>query len=197
MKYAIVRMCNNVIAHKREELELLGADIKKLYLRTPFPRITYSEVIQFLQARGVGKKWGEDIKRVDEIMIGNHYEQPVFITHYPSAIKFFNLKEDPNSPEVVLSSDLIFPEHGEVNSTAEREDSYEKLSQKIEKIEHKMINWGGATSDYAWYLDLRKNRHVAHGGFGIGFDRLVKWICDFDSILYATEFPRNRVHFLP
>lgn len=173
------------------ELSALERDISKLEnIVAPFPRITYDDAIKLLQEKGHEIKWGEDFGAPDETAIADHFEKPVFITHYPTEIKSFYMKPDPNRPEVVLCADLIAPEgYGEIIGGSQRIDDPNLLSERFE--EHKL-----SKETYQWYLDLRKYGTVPHSGFGLGLERTVAWISGTDHVRETIPFPRllNRLY---
>jgi asparaginyl-tRNA synthetase len=180
-----------VLKNCRLELSALERDISKLEnIVAPFPRITYDDAIKLLQEKGHEIKWGEDFGAPDETAIADHFEKPVFITHYPTEIKSFYMKPDPNRPEVVLCADLIAPEgYGEIIGGSQRIDDPKLLSERFE--EHKL-----SKETYQWYLDLRKYGTVPHSGFGLGLERTVAWITGTDHVRETIPFPRllNRLY---
>lgn len=180
-----------VLKNCRMELETLERDISKLEnVVAPFPRITYDDAIKFLQEKGHEIKWGEDFGAPDETAIAEHYDKPVFITHYPTEIKSFYMKPDPNRADVVLCADLIAPEgYGEIIGGSQRIDDPQLLSERFE--EHKL-----SREAYKWYLDLRKYGTVPHSGFGLGLERTVAWITGTDHVRETIPFPRllNRLY---
>lgn len=205
----IYKLCLDVVLWRKDELEILGANIEKLVnLTIPFKRITYTEAIRILNEKGFPISWGEDLKGEHERALGEDVGQPFFVSHYPSAIKFFNMKDDPGNLRSVLSSDLLVPRFGEIIGASERENNYDKLVIKLERFgqEEKrardLYKLGITDPDklkeiYKWYLDLRKSNDVPHAGFGLGFERLVQWLCDLDSIVESTEYPRNKEYITP
>ncbi len=180
-----------VIERCRTELESLGRDIEALKKITPpFPRLTYDQAIDLLAEHrdelgdaGV-PAWGDDLGAPHETLLSNLHEKPVFITHYPSAIKAFYMQPDPDRPEVALCSDLLAPEgYGEISGGSERIHDVDLLESRIR--EH-----GLNVEDYQWYLDLRRYGSVPHSGFGIGIERLVTWISGIRHIRETIPFPR-------
>ena len=142
-----------------------------------------------LQADGRDVKWGDDFGAPDEQCISEQFEQPVFIMNYPTSIKPFYMKADPERDDVYLCADMLAPEgYGEIIGGSERETDYEVLKSRIEKA-------GLDLDEYEWYLDLRKYGSVPHSGFGLGFERAVTWICKLDHLREAIPFPRmiNRI----
>jgi asparaginyl-tRNA synthetase len=151
---------------------------------------------------------GDDLKSEYEKALGKKMGQPFFVSHYPAAIKFFNMKNDPKDSSLVLSSDLLLPGYGEVMGASEREDDYEKLVEKLKRfgkdekriqdMQNVGINGGDELIEiYKWYLELRKTHQVPHSGFGLGFERLVQWICGLDSIIETTEYPKTKAYLSP
>lgn len=119
----------------------------------------------------------------------NTFDQPLFVTNFPLAIKAFYMPEDPDHPGTAKCSDLLAPEgFGEVIGGSEREGNYEKLKQKI-------IDRGYDLEEYARYLDIRKYGGVTTSGFGFGLERLVRWMCGLHHIRETIPFPRyhNRI----
>lgn len=182
----------SVLQNCRKELELLGRDISKLEnVKPPFPRITYDEAIKFLQENGFEVNWGDDFGAPHETAIAEHFDKPVFITHYPTSLKAFYMKPDPNRPEVVLCADLIAPEgYGEIIGGSQRIDDPELMEQRFK--EHHLD-----PETYAWYLDLRKYGSVPHSGFGLGLERTVAWICGLDHVRETIPFPRMLYRLYP
>jgi len=205
----LYKLCKDIVLWRKAELDELGANIEKLMnLKIPLERITYTEAIRMLKKKGSPISWGEDLKGQHERILGESIGQPFFVTHYPGHIKFFNMKDDPADPRLVLASDLLVPGYGEIIGASEREDSYEKLAKKLERfgqdekriqdmIKLGITDFQELMENYKWYLDLRKFNGVPHSGFGLGFERLVQWVCDFSSIIESTEFPKNKDHLGP
>lgn len=182
----------SVLKNCKLELETLGRDVSKLEkVKTPFPRITYDEAIALLKEKGFDAiEWGEDFGAPHETAIAESFDKPVFITHYPTKIKAFYMKPDPNRPEVVLCADLIAPEgYGEIIGGSQRIDDLELMKQRYE--EH------GLTGEaYQWYLELCKYGSVPHSGFGLGLERTVSWISGVEHVRETIPFPRllNRLY---
>lgn len=174
------------------ELKILGRDTTKLEkVQAPFPRITYDDAIKFLHEQGFDDiKWGDDFGSPHETVIANSFDKPVFITHYPKAIKPFYMQPDPTRDDVVLCADLIAPEgYGEIIGGSERIHDYDLLKQELER--HQL-----SLETYSWYLDLRKYGSVPHSGFGLGLERTVAWIAGCEHVRETIPFPRllNRLY---
>ena len=188
----VSHIVQSVLENCRPELETLGRDTSKLEkCVAPFPRITYDEAIKFLQEQGYDIPWGEDFGAPHETAIAEKYETPVFITHYPTNIKAFYMKPDPNRPEVVLCADMIAPEgYGEIIGGSQRIDDPALMEERFK--EHEL-----SPEAYQWYMDLRKYGTVPHSGFGLGLERTVAWICGLDHVRETIPFPRLLYRLYP
>lgn len=179
-------MVKQVLENNEYELKILGRDPEKLRPTTEgnFVRLPYDDAIKMLQDAGRDIKWGDDFGAPDEGYISEQYDRPVFIVNYPTSIKPFYMKKNPDNPKEYLCADVIAPEgYGEIFGGSEREGNYEVLKQQIEDA-------GLNLEDYQWYLDLRKFGGVPHSGFGMGFERTIAWVCHLDHIREAIPFPR-------
>lgn len=188
----VSHIVQTVLANCQAELETLERDTSKLEkIKGSFPRITYDEAVDYLQKNGHEFEWGEDFGAPHETAIAAQYETPVFITHWPTEIKAFYMKPDPNRPEVVLCADMIAPEgYGEIIGGSQRIDDPELMEQRFK--EHEL-----SQEAYQWYLDLRKYGTVPHSGFGLGLERTVAWICGLDHVRETIPFPRLLYRLYP
>ena len=182
----------SVLKNCQRELKTLERDTTKLQNVTgSFPRITYDDAIKLLQEKGSEIKWGDDFGAPDETLIADHFDKPVFITHYPTEIKAFYMKPHPERPEVVLCADMIAPEgYGEIIGGSQRIDDPELLEKRF--AEHEL-----SEEAYRWYLDLRKYGTVPHSGFGLGLERTIAWICGLDHVRETIPFPRMLYRLYP
>ena len=190
----IVQRC---LEKRRPELETIGRDIGKLEKVTaPFPRITYDEAVKMLQeghAKGELEakfEWGGDFGSPDETYLSAKFEKPVMVHRYPTKIKAFYMEPDPQRSELALCVDVLAPEgYGEIIGGSQRIGSYEQLLKRIH--EH-----GLPEEAFKWYLDLRKYGGVPHGGFGMGIERAVAWICGLEHVRETIPFARtlNRIY---
>lgn len=179
-------MIKQVLDKNEYELKILGRDPEKLRPTTEgnFVRLPYDDAVKMLQDAGRDFKWGDDFGAPDEGYISEQYDRPVFIVNYPTSIKPFYMKKNPDNPKEYLCADVIAPEgYGEIFGGSEREGNYEVLKQQI-------LDAGLNLEDYQWYLDLRKFGGVPHSGFGMGFERTIAWVCHLDHIREAIPFPR-------
>ncbi len=191
----ITSMVGEVLQTREEDLELLGADMERLReVRPPFKRITYTEAVELLAETGV--KWGDDLKNAHEKRLTGYFgNRPLFVTHYPKSIKFFNMKENSSNADTVDSADLLLPFSGEAVGAAEREYEHEKLTSRL--LESTMFRLlqekGGTLSDFSWYLDFYKeSRGVRHSGCGIGMNRVTQFVIGASDIRGTTTWPMNR-----
>jgi len=140
-------------------------------------------------------KWGDDLKSRHEKMLVEMYgNQPLFITHFPKELKFFNMKENDERSDIVNSTDLILPGSGEAVGAAEREYRHEKLKERLENSEmlRNLVKRGGSIKDFEWYLDCVKlNGIKLHSGCGIGLNRVTQFILGTNDIRASTTFPLN------
>ena len=178
-------MLQRTIERRRPELAALERDVSKLEkVKKPFPRLTYEEALAVLRKNGRGLNFGDDFGAEDETILGNSFEQPVMVHRYPSSIKAFYMKQDPECPELALCVDVLAPEgYGEIVGGGQREDDYEKLKARI-------ASHGLPEEAFAWYLDLRRYGSVPHAGFGLGLERVVAWVCGLSHVRETTPFPR-------
>jgi asparaginyl-tRNA synthetase len=190
----IVKRC---LERRRGDLQIIGRDVSKLEkVEAPFPRITYDDAVKMLQeahAKGALEnkfEWGGDLGSPDETYISSQFEKPVMVHRYPAKVKAFYMEPDPQRPDLALCVDVLAPEgHGEIIGGSQRMASYDLLVQRIH--EH-----GLPEEAFKWYLDLRKFGSVPHGGFGMGIERVVGWICGLEHVRETIPFPRmlNRLY---
>jgi asparaginyl-tRNA synthetase len=187
----LTHICQETAKNCRKELEELGADVNKLTSVTvPFPRMTYAEAVERLNAKGCNLKWGDDLGYEDEKLLADEVGKPFFIYDYPTAIKAFYCKTYRDHPEIAMSTDILVPKIGEISTGGAREDDKDILIQRIKDM-------GLKPEDYEWYLDLRRYGTVPHAGFGMGIERLLTWMLDLENVIDAIPFPRTTRRFYP
>ncbi len=183
-----------VLKKNKKELEILGRDIKKLMpsLKKKFPRITYDKALEILKKRKKMKiPWGKDLRTIEEDKLTELYDAPIIVSNYPKKVKAFYMKEVPGNPKVVLGFDILAPEGcGELVGGSQREESIEKLKKNLR-------GQGEDPKKYEFYFDTRRYGSVPHGGYGLGVERLIMWICGLDSIKDAIAFPRTMTRWKP
>ncbi len=178
----IVQRC---LERRKPELAELERDTSRLEtVIAPFPRLSYTQAVERLQAKGSSIQWGTDLGAEDETLLAADFDRPIFVHDYPKEAKAFYMKENPADPRTVLCDDCLAPEgYGEIIGGSQREDDYGRLEQRIR-------DEGLSVDAYRWYLDLRKYGTFEHSGFGLGLERVVAWICGLPHIREAIAFPR-------
>jgi asparaginyl-tRNA synthetase len=136
-------------------------------------------------------EWGKDLRKVEEDELMKNFATFVIVTHYPKVVKAFYMREAPGNPDVVHGCDFLAPEgYGEIIGGSEREPDLEKIKQRL-------VEQGEDPNDYEFYLDTRKYGSVPHGGFGMGVERLLAWICGAETIKEVIPFPRTMRRVTP
>jgi asparaginyl-tRNA synthetase len=188
----VVEVVGRVLERRARELKALERDTTTLAsLSRPFARITYDDAVKVLKEKGLPFEWGGDFGSPDETALSEHFKGPVCVTGYPSEIKAFYFKPQEGRPEVSLSVDVLAPEgYGEIIGGGQRIDDYDLLLRRIE--EHKLPK-----EAFEWYLDLRRYGSVPHGGFGMGIERVVSWICGLEHLREAIPYPRMLYRLYP
>lgn len=208
-------MISSVTENCREELDYLGVEQDWLeWLRPPYKTMTYAEAVERLAHLGV--EWGDDLKAEHEAaLVKQNGEKPLFVTHYPAHIKFFNMKTNRDDPRVVNSMDLLMPYSGESVGAAEREDDAKILEKRLSESE--MINLlvqrmldteqgyenmtkgrvkEEAMKRFDWYMQLVAKYPIQHSGCGIGGNRVTQALLKTNDIRAATAYPVNRISIL-
>jgi asparaginyl-tRNA synthetase len=190
-------MVQRCVERRRADLQAIGRDISRLEkIVPPFPRISYDDAVKNLQeghAKGALEakfEWGGDLGSPDETYLSAQFDKPVMVHRYPAKVKAFYMEPDPQRPELALCVDVLAPEgYGEIIGGSQRMASHELLLQRIH--EH-----GLPEEAFKWYLDLRKYGSVPHGGFGMGIERAVAWICGLEHVRETIPFARmlNRLY---
>jgi Aspartyl/asparaginyl-tRNA synthetases len=188
-------MIEEVVKNCTKDLQTLGINKDRLTSITPpFKKITYNEAVDILQEFGV--RWGDDLKsQHEQFLVERFGSRPLFVTHFPKSIKFFNMKENDLDPRIVDSADLLLPYSGEAVGAAEREYKYENLLLRLS--ESSMLNMlkqrGGSIDDFQWYLDYYKEfGGCPHSGCGIGLNRITQFIIGSKDIRECTVWPMNK-----
>lgn len=183
-----------VLEKNKAELEILERDLKKLEptIKKSFPRITYDDALKILKNKAKIKiLWGKDLRTIEEDELSKLYDTPIIITNYPKEVKAFYMKETERNSKVVNGCDFIAPEgYGEIIGGSEREADPEKIKKRL-------IEMGEKPEQYSFYLDTRKYGSVPHGGFGMGVERVISWICGLETIKDAIPFPRTMSRVSP
>ncbi len=188
----LIFVVGRVLDNKREELKTLERDVTKLEaVQPPFPRLSYDEAVKTLQQNGSDIQWGSDFGGTDETILTKQFERPIMVDRFPTAIKAFYMAPDPERPEVALGVDVLAPEgYGEIIGGGQRIHDHALLMQRI--ADHQL-----PPEAFDWYSDLRKFGSVPHGGFGMGIERCVAWICGLEHIRETIAFPRMLYRLRP
>ncbi len=188
----IVYIIKRILKEGEKELKEIGRDTSVLEkIDHPFPRITYDEAIEILKKKGFEIEWGDDFGGDEETAISEEFDRPVFVHHYPSEMKAFYMKPDPENDRLSLSADLLAPEgYGEIIGGGERIDDYDLLYKR-------MVEEGLPIEDYKWYLDLRKYGSCPHSGYGLGIERTLAWIAKLPHVRETIPFPRLLYRIYP
>jgi asparaginyl-tRNA synthetase len=181
-----------VLENREKELIILERDVEFLKnIKGPFPRISYTEAVDILKKKGHDIEWGGDFGAPDETVLTEMFTTPVFVHRFPAKIKAFYMKNDEENPELALGVDMLAPEgYGEIVGGGIREEDPEILKKKIK--EHNL-----PLESFQWFLDLREYGTVPHGGFGMGIERTVSWICGINHVREAIPFPRTIYRLVP
>jgi len=174
-----------VLDQRAAELKLLERDTSKLEgVKTPFPRMTYDDAAKVLIDKGLPFQYGTDLGGTDETVLSQQFDAPLCVTHYPAAVKAFYMKSDPLQMDKALCVDVLAPEgYGEIIGGGQRLDDLDLLVQRIK--DHELPQ-----EAFEWYLDLRRYGTVPHGGFGMGIERVVTWICGLEHLRETIPYPR-------
>jgi len=188
----VVSVVGRVLEKRRRELSIIERDVSKLEaVQKPFPRISYDDAVKRLQAKGLPIQWGGDFGGPDETTLSEEYDRPVLVHRYPAAIKAFYMKPDPERADLALGVDMLAPEgYGEIIGGGERLADLDLLLQRIK--EHNLPQ-----EAFEWYLDLRRYGTVPHGGFGMGIERVVSWICKLEHVRETIPYPRMLYRLYP
>ena len=188
----ITHIVSRVLENRQEDLKVLERNTKSLEtIKKPFPRISYSELCDSFEKWGHKFKRGADLGAPEETIIGEKFDRPIMVHRFPMAVKAFYMKTDPADHNFALCVDVIAPEgYGEIIGGGQREDNLGHLTKKIN--EQKL-----PISSFEWYLDLRRYGSVPHGGFGLGVERTVSWLCGSEHIRECIPFPRMLYKIYP
>ncbi len=157
-------------------------------INSDFARITYTDAVKELEKHNdkfeYKVSWGVDLQTEHErFLCENIFKKPVFVTDYPSEIKAFYMKQNPDG-KTVAAADLLAPGIGEIIGGSQREENYDKLLSKMQELNMPIEN-------YNWYLDLRKYGSCIHSGFGLGFERAIMYLTGMQNIRDVIPFPRT------
>jgi asparaginyl-tRNA synthetase len=185
----VTHVARSLVKRDADILKALEVDTNTLsIIKPPFKKITYEKAIEKLTAMGSEKKWGDDFGVEDEKLLTIDEDKPIFIYNWPKEIKAFYMPVNKDN-RTVACADMLAPKgHGEIIGGSERIWKEDELIQRMKEANLNINN-------YQWYIDLRKYGSVPHAGFGMGVERLIKWMLNLEHIRDAIPFPRmiNRV----
>ena len=194
----VKHIINSVMKKLPEEMNFFNQFIDKGLIdrlnnivNKDFARVTYTEAVEILQKSGkqfdYPVEWGDDLQTEHERYLSEEvYHGPVFVTDYPAAIKSFYMRLN-DDKKTVAACDLLVPGVGELIGGSQREEREELL---LELMEQKGI----VAEDYQWYTDLRRFGGCKHGGFGLGFERMVMYMTGMKNIRDVIPYPRTVNH---
>ncbi len=183
-----------VLAERMDDLKFFEERVQKgviarleKFLEVAFERMTYTDAIAVLQRSGkkfdYAPQWGIDLQTEHErFLCEEHVGRPVVVMNYPEAIKAFYMRSNDDG-KTVAAMDILAPGIGEIIGGSQREERLDVLDARMKKM-------GLVPEHYWWYRDLRKYGSVPHAGFGLGFERLLVYICGLSNIRDAIPYPR-------
>ena len=174
-----------------ERVEKTALSRLQTLVETPFERIDYTEAVSILQKSGRAfeypAEWGHDLQTEHERFLSEeHIGRPVVVMNYPEKIKAFYMRLNDDG-RTVAAMDVLAPGIGEIIGGSQREERLDVLDRRI-------VQFGLDPAHYGWYRDLRRYGSVPHAGFGLGFERLVTYVCGLSNIRDAIPYPRTPGH---
>ena len=156
-------------------------------INTPFEHMTYTEAIKYLEKHNqefeFPVEWGSDIASEHERYLTEVIaKRPVIVTDYPKEIKSFYMKQNDDG-KTVRGMDILAPRLGEIIGGSERESDYDKLKARMDELKMDDTN-------YWWYMNLRRFGSAPHAGFGLGFERAVRYVTGVENIRDVIPYPR-------
>ncbi len=179
----VCAMIHHAAKEVPKDLVALGRNPEDLLkIQAPFDRMTYDEALEYINSHGGNLQWGADLGTHDERILTEDRTTPVHVTNYPREAKAFYMKTlDQRTAEC---NDLLAPEgYGEIIGSSQREDVIDHIVENLQRD-------GSDIADYEWYLDLRRYGSVPHSGFGLGIERIMRWICKLEHIRDTIPYPR-------
>lgn len=156
---------------------------------SPFKRMTYREALEWLNEHGIPNeegekfKFGDDIAEAAERRMTDTLNVPILLTRFPVEIKAFYMKKCEDDPLVTESVDVLMPNVGEVTGGSMRIEDYDELVAALKRE-------GLDLAAYYWFVDQRKYGTCPHGGYGLGTERILAWLCDRFTVRECSLYPR-------
>jgi asparaginyl-tRNA synthetase len=188
----VVALVARVLDRCAEDLKVLERDTAPLErVAGPFPRITYTEAVEKLNAKGNPITWGDDFGADEEMLVVEDYDRPLMVSRFPAAFKAFYMQPDPENPKVVLGLDVLAPEgYGEIIGGSQRIHDHDLLLERLRQHDLPL-------EAFQWYLDVRKYGTCPHSGFGMGLERFVAWMGKLDHLRETIPYPRMLYKIYP
>ena len=182
----IIAIAQSLLSSNKGELEIVKRDLDKIKrVEKPFYRYRYEKVIEIGRQKGLQLDDVTDLGEKEERTITEDFDKPIFVYNFPTELKPFYHRPDPQDPSHVMNHDVLAPEgYGEIIGGGERIWNKDEL---ISRMRNDNLN----PEDYQWYVDLRSFGSVPHSGFGLGVDRLLTWLAGLDHINKVVPFPRT------
>lgn len=187
----VSHIANRLATRNTDILKVVNVDPQTLLaIKPPFERISYEKALEILNQKGTKLKWGDDFGVEEEKLLTEDKDKPIFVHSWPREIKPFYMPINPKDPRTVLSSDMLAPKgHGEIIGSGVREWRMKELLERMKEVEErKGIKFN--MKNYEWWIDLRRYGSIPHAGFGMGVERVIKWMLNLDHIRDAIPFPR-------
>ncbi len=185
MNLAEELLCHVIKRIKEEryrELEFLGRELPEF--SPPFKRYTHREAVDLLRDLGYEASYSTEIPWEGEKLLSGTHDKPFFIYDYPRGARGFYDREDPERPGILRDFDMLYPEgFGEAVSGAEREYTLEKVLERMRET-------GENPMKYRWYLEMLKEGIEPSAGFGIGVERLTRFVCGLEAVWMARPYPK-------
>ena len=187
VRYALEH-CNDDLKFLNDMFDKELIERLKFVVENEFQRLTYTQAIFVLENAGreweFPVSWGVDLQAEHErYLVEEHFKKPVILIDYPKDIKAFYMKQNEDG-KTVRAMDVLFPRIGEIIGGSQREDNYEKLTERMKQV-------GVKEEDMWWYLDTRRFGSVPHSGFGLGFERMILFVTGMTNIRDVIPFPRT------
>jgi len=188
----VVSLVARVLDRCAEDLKVLERDPAPLErVVGPFPRISYTEAVEKLNAQGNPIVWGDDFGADEETLLSAELDRPLMVSRFPTAFKAFYMQPDPADPKVVLGLDVIAPEgYGEIIGGSQRIHDHDFLLARIRA--HDL-----PVEAFQWYLDVRRYGSCPHSGFGMGLERFVAWMGKLEHLRETIPYPRMLYKIYP
>ena len=188
----VVFVVGRVLENRREELKVLERDVTKLEaIQAPFPRMSYDDAVKKLQAKGSEIQWGGDFGGTDETLLTEDFDRPLMVDRYPTAIKAFYFAARSGAARSGAGRGCARARR--LRRNHRRRPAHSRSGSAAEA--HRRAP--PAAEAFDWYIDLRKYGTVPHGGFGMGIERCVAWMCGLEHIRETIAFPRMLYRLKP